>query len=108
MPPHRVGAEEDRGGDLLVGRRGGEVVALGYRSTERRENAGLGVGQEDVGRGISSHVGKCLAIVPIGSPRAECGPRLRVAHRLGDADPAALLVAGFFARRREIERCTVL
>ena len=36
---HRVDAEEDRVGDLLVGRRGGEVVALRDRSAERRENA---------------------------------------------------------------------
>ncbi|MBS1860471.1 MAG: hypothetical protein JSS68_02045 [Actinobacteria bacterium] len=55
MSLHRVDAEEDRVGDLLVGRRGGEVVARRDRATEGDENGKLGVGEPDVGRGISIH-----------------------------------------------------
>ena len=56
---HRVDAEEDLVGDLLVGRRGGEVVAGRDRPTERCEDAKLGIGEAHVGRGVSVHESEC-------------------------------------------------
>jgi len=55
MALHRVDAEEHLVGDLLVGGWGGEVVAGGDRLAERCQNAKLGIGETDVGRGISIH-----------------------------------------------------